>query len=184
MSRAELSAALDALAQAHGSSELAAAFRGVQRHVRNVRRGDAKVHGRLSTAIIEAWDLRKKLKADGLSGAELDKGLEAVLRDFWPFTREWKFICADCHDSGFQVYVCRRGQRCSGISTRTDGPRETALHHRRICATNPESDYEHEYGQACFCARGERFRAKPKPEASDFTDAGKGKRSDLTRFGR
>ena len=173
MSRQELHVALDALSAAHGTGELMQAMRTVQRQVRRVRAIEGKVIGRLASAYLEAIELRDRLQADGMSGPALDAGLEGVLRQYWPFTRTWKYLCQDCDDTGLQLFHCRRGQRCNGISTRTDGPRDTHLHYRRLCASDPDADYEHDYGEPCLCTRGERFRGKPKPDPSAFADAGK-----------
>lgn len=166
MSREDLHAALDALAKAHGSSELASAFRSVQRAVHHKRKQDAIEFGPLQRAVNEALALRDELKAKGVSGADLDRGLEGVLRQFWPKpkgrTEPWRDLCEECRDYGLVMATCPGDATCG----------------------RPHAHAEHEYGTPCWCEKGRRFRDKPKPEPSEFTDAGKTPKKGFTRFGR
>lgn len=165
MSREDLHAALDALSKAHGSAELASAMRSVQRTVKKNRRSDAQEVGPFAKAVMEALDMRDKLKADGVSGKDLDAGLEAVLRDVWPKGADDSrhASCLECNGCGLVIHNCPGDATCG----------RSGMH------------AAHDYGTPCWCEKGRRFRDKPKPEPSEFTDAGKTpKRAGPTRFGR
>lgn len=168
MSREDLQIALDALAKAHGSAELTSAMRTVQRTVRTNRKAAGKEVGPFARAVMEALDYRDTLKAQGVSGKDLDKGLEAVLREVWPKGQgdpndpRWA-LCAECNGYGLVMHDCPGDATCGRYQTHAP----------------------HDYGTPCWCDKGRRFREKPKPEASEFTDAGKTpKRSGPSRFGR
>lgn len=138
--------------------------------------------GQLSRTFTEAMRLWDAMKTDGISLAERLSILTKTLRAAWPFVREWHYLCERCDDSGLVLAICRRGYRCNGISMRTDGPGQLPGKYRRLCAMHPDSDYEHEYGTACWCAKGHRFSAKQKAESEDFTAATKVRQP--TRIGR
>jgi hypothetical protein len=124
------------------------------------------------------------MKAAGATLEARVRGLAAMLRGVWPFTREWHYVCDACDDTGWVLHHCRRGARCPGISTRIDGPGLAPGKYRRLCAQHPDSDYEHDYVSMCFCARGQALRVQPKAEA-DFAEAGKSpKKSGFTQAGR
>lgn len=159
----DLAAALEALSAAHGESELIRAMARVRRMAKAARiKGDQGI-GRLSAAVMAAIEIRDKLKADGVTGAELDAGLEGVLRDMWPKGREWKYLCQQCGDLGLEMHACPGDATCG----------------------RPREHLPHDYGTPCWCEKGKRFREKPKPEPSEFTEAGKTpKRQSFSKFGR
>lgn len=163
MSHDDLQTALDKLTQAHGSAALAAAFRGVQRTVRKSRQAE-KVGG-LATAIMESIRLRDEMKAGGMTGAALDRGLEAVLREVWPKphgrTEPWHDQCGNCRDYGLEMLTCPGDATCGFL--KTHGP--------------------HEYGRPCWCVKGNRFRGKPKQTPDDAL-ALAAKQKKPSRFGR
>jgi len=165
--------AVDQLAQAQTPAELAAAHRAVTTAVRATRKAKTRAFGRLASAYGEALEILDAQRAAGVPFEERIQGLEEILRGVWPQTRPWHYLCPACSDTGLVLSVCRAGARCPGISTR-DGKA-----YRRLCATEPESAYEHAYGWPCACATGARFREKAKPTPEDFTAAGK-----MTRVGR
>jgi len=165
--------ALDQLAHAQTPAELAAAHRAVSTAVRATRRRKAKTFGRLASAYGEALEILDAQRAAGVPFEERIKGLEGLLRGVWPQTRPWHYACEACADTGLVLSVCRAGARCPGMSTR-DGKA-----YRRLCASDPESAYTHDFGRPCSCATGARFREKAKPTPEDFTAAGK-----MTRVGR
>lgn len=166
---------LDALSRANSAAELAKAHRAATRAVlSNRRQAERQGVGVLARTIAEALKLRDEMKAGGASQAELDAFLENVVRQSWPFTREWKFLCSQCDDTGRVVMVCRKGARCDG--------RSTAPGRMRLCAQDPTSDYEHEYASPCHCALGSRFTSRPKRVEDDLVKIGKV--SKPTRFGR
>jgi hypothetical protein len=157
------------------------AHEALQAAVPGLRRTARKTEGRLAEAYREAMQIMDRQKADGVPFMERMKGLDAVLRAVWPFTREWHYVCQECHDTGLVMLVCQRGNRCDGISTRTDGPNQQPGKYLRFCGKDPDGEYEHDYGRACYCSLGARFRSRPKPTPDDFQSAGKSK---FTRVGR
>jgi len=163
---------IDAVRTAHEA--LRAAVSGKRRTAR-------QTEGKLASAFREAMAIVDRQRDNGVPFLDRMNGLDAVLRQFWPFTREWKYVCRECNDTGLVMLVCQRGNRCDGISTRTDGPHQPAGKYLRFCAKDPDGDYEHEYGRACYCGLGARFRQHPKPSPEDFQSAGKSK---PTRIGR
>lgn len=130
--------------------------------------------GVLSRTIHDALEIREQMKASGTPKDELDAYFEQVVRRSWPFTREWKYLCNQCDDTGRVLMVCRKGARCQGVST--------VPGHTRICAKEPDSDYEHEYGEPCYCSLGQRFKSRPKTQVDELAQIGKV--SKPTRFGR
>jgi len=146
------------------------------------RKAAHKVEGKVAAAFEAALKIVDQQKAAGVPFEERMRGLEGVLRAVWPQTRAWHYDCDACQDTGLVMHVCRRGARCNGISTRIDGPHSPPGKYRRLCFTNAESDYEHDYGEPCFCKNGARFREKPPAKPDDFSDAGKAK--SMTRIGR
>lgn len=158
-----------------------AAHEALRSAVSGKRKADRKTWGPLARAFGDAMQIMDRQKADGVPFIERLKGLDGVLRQFWPFTREWKYVCRECDDTGLVMLTCRRGSRCDGISTRTDGPFQQPGKYQRFCAKDPDGDYEHDYGRACYCSLGARFRQPPKPSPDDFQSAGRRK---FTRIGR
>jgi hypothetical protein len=137
----------------------------------------------LAATLKEALRLRDLARAEGASPAELNATLERTLRAAWPQVREWKYLCSQCQDTGLITKLCRRGDRCNGVSSRTDTWHERPGKYRRLCVTAPLSNYQHEYGTPCTCAAGERFKLKPK-SADDFSQEAGTSRKKPTRFGR
>jgi hypothetical protein len=144
----------------------------------------ALTEGGLAETLTEAIRLRERARNEGATEAELDATMERTLRAAWPQVREWKYLCSACQDTGLVTKLCRRGDRCNGTSSRADTPHDPPGKYQRLCAMEPLSDYQHEYGTPCTCAKGHRFRQTPKGRPEDFTDqAGAAKRKP-TRFGR
>lgn len=108
--------------------------------------------GRIIAVICE---IREELRRQGASPQALAQATENVVRDTWPFTREWKYLCPICDDTGLKLSL---------EATRVYGELPVWI------------------GRPCSCSRGERFRDRPKAE-QDFTAAGKTPRQP-TRFGR
>jgi len=182
-----IQAALEALSRVHGADELFSAFRSIRRRVRWARRDDTEAET-LGSVVKEAILYRDALKAKGASAQDVDAGLEAVLRARWPKPHDrtvpWRYICEDCGDTGLKVSICRPGMRCNGISTRTDGPGDRPGKYTRLCVGS--ATYEHDYSEACLCAKGERFRPRQQPKGEDFTAAARSKPKPKTfeRWGR
>lgn len=116
--------------------------------------------GQLAKAFREAMALWDVQKASGMSFAERLKGLDALLRQVWPFTREWKYLCTACDDLGAIWHDC------SGDAT---------------CGRH-QAHLPHTFVEPCWCQKGVRFREKVKPSPEDFTAAGRNK--PMARMGR
>lgn len=127
--------------------------------VKPARREAHAKEGRLAATFREAMKAWDQMKADGATLQARVTGLEAMLRDVWPFTREWKYLCSGCEDGGL-VFA-----RCPGDAT---------------CG-RPKEHLPHSYGTPCWCSLGSRFKSKPRG-ADDFTAAGR--TSKPARVGR
>lgn len=167
MSQDAVYAALDALSQAHGPRALVEAHRRLQRSVARTRRA-ATDERQMANVIMAAVDLRLRLKADGATGAELEDGLAAVVREAWPKHRPepWHYLCATCADSGLELRICHDGKGCG-------------------LAEGKPHEHPHEYGVPCFCSLGHRFRER-RPQVDDaITAAARTARpKPMSRFGR
>lgn len=118
--------------------------------VKPSRREAHAKEGRLASTFrvaMKAWD---EMKAEGATLQARVDGLEAMLRDVWPFTREWKYLCANCEDGGLVFQQCPGDASCG--------------RHKAHLA--------HSYGTPCWCSLGNRFKSKPRG-ADDFTAAGR-----------
>lgn len=147
----ELQAALDELAQAHGPHALAEAFRSTQRAVQRARRKHKEEFGPLATAVMQCIEIRDKMKDDGITGDDLNCGLEGVLRDLWPKphgrTTPWRFNCDTCSDYGYEYFKCAGDETCG--------------------RTRPHA--AHDYVRPCFCAKGQTMIEKRMPTPDDAT---------------
>jgi hypothetical protein len=114
----------------------------------------------LGDVLREAVRLADAQRVAGASKAETSAYLEKVVRQTWPFTREWKYLCNKCDDVGLVMEDCPSDATCG--RSKIHGP--------------------HTFGTPCWCSAGNRFRGKPKPEPEDFGAAGKVKKP--SRFGR
>lgn len=126
----------------------------------------------LGAIVATALKIRDTLKASGMVGADLDRGLETVLRETWPRpkdrTEPWHDACVNCRDYGLEILWCPGDATC-GTHPVTKGPRK------------PHAP--HEYGRPCWCAAGRRHHEKAIPTAEDaVTQAAK--RKPMSRWGR
>ncbi len=141
---------------------LKTAHQQLRKAVPGLRLKARKDEGKLAAAFREAMQIMDAQKAEGVPFTERVKGLDAVLRGVWPFTREWKYVCTQCDDYGLVIGECAGDATCG----------RHRLHLR------------HSFGTPCWCSLGERFKTH-KPSADDFTAAGKSKpRPGPTRIGR
>lgn len=117
----------------------------------------------LAATVTEAmlqWD---RQKADGVSLSERVGFLEKILRLSWPFTREWKYLCARCDDTGLVINQCPGDARCGSRWGERAHP-------------------AHDYGTPCWCSAGAKFSPKTKTE-DDYAEAGRVSKKP-TRLGR
>lgn len=115
----------------------------------------------LGRVITEAMDLACQMRANGVPDAEIVAGIERTVRQSWPFTREWKFLCNHCDDLGAIWHTCPGDGTC-GRSGKVHGP--------------------HRYVEPCWCDLGRRFREKRKNAESAVEDAARTR--PMTRVGR
>lgn len=138
---------------------LKAAHQALRRAIPGARRKAAQSEGRLAAAFREAMKVWDAQKADGVPFAERLCGLDALLRQVWPQTRPWKYLCQNCDDLGLVMATCQGDATCG----------------------RSKPHLPHTFGTPCWCDRGPRFREKQRPTADDFTQAG---RTKPTRIGQ
>jgi hypothetical protein len=158
-----LTDALETLANAHGASALASAFRKVQRHVKAERQSRRTEDRTFAHVVMAAVDLRATLQADGATGHDLEGGLIAVLKASWPRSAEaraWQTLCPACDDYGLVLRACE-GLGCGLAKGQRHGP--------------------HTYGVPCHCKEGARYRERAKGPENVMERAAK--TSKPTRFG-
>jgi hypothetical protein len=114
----------------------------------------------LGSITVEAVKIWHQMRANGASISECTVSMEAVIRERWPFKREWKFLCANCDDVGLVMAECSGDATCG-----------RAREHGR-----------HTFGTPCWCPLGNKFRDKGPAPPEDFAQAGRVKKP--TRFGR
>ncbi len=142
--------------------------------------------GELARAVLGAVKIRRQMRDDGASVEECDKYLEGVLRASWPKGRveTWHYMCQECRDTGLVMHECTPTNRCDGISTRVDHPKDKPGKYQRLCVRDPT--YSHDYGVPChYCERGSRFRQNSTTTVHDVTSLGRGRRKPQgpSRFG-
>lgn len=120
--------------------------------------------GPLVTSYTEAMRFWDEQKVAGVPIADRVRALEGLLRDVWPFTRAWKFVCHACDDRGLVITACPGDATCG----------RAKLH------------LAHDFGTPCWCALGHRFRPARPPSPDDVEAAGKIKKPvrSMSRFGR
>lgn len=118
---------------------------------------------KLATAYTECLPILDRQKAAGVPFRERIKGLDAVLRQFWPFTREHVVHCTACDDHGLEMHTCDGEQHRCGLA-------------------KGKPHLPHEYGTPCWCVAGARFKAREKTEQTLVEAAASVKKP--SRFGR
>ena len=162
MSHDNLRDALDELSKAHGPSQLAAAHASLQASIRRKRAKVQEKLGPLATAVKECLEIRDAMKAGGVEGDELNKGMEQVLREHWPRNRDqpWSYVCEKCQDYGAEIF------NCPDVKCQRDKPHGP-----------------HSYAIPCWCAKGRRFNEKQLPTEADAMERA-AKPQKPTRWGR
>jgi hypothetical protein len=97
----------------------------------------------LGKIVMEASAAYHEQIAAGVDRATAIDGLERTIRDHWPYSREWKYLCPRCDDTGLVLRT---------------------VTNRLGCVVDE--------GHPCSCALGARFIPKPK-RSDDFTAATK-----------
>lgn len=119
----------------------------------------------LGVIVTEALTIRDQLKAGGMVGDELDRGLEAVLRDTWPKpkgrTEPWHDVCDACRDYGLEMHWCPGDVTCGRVKVHA----------------------EHEYGRPCWCKAGRKHHEKAIPTEEDAVTLA-AKRKPMSRWAR
>lgn len=115
----------------------------------------------LAATVTECLKIRDRMRADGSSQDECDQYLEQVLRRCWPYTREWKYLCDACADTGLQI------SSCSGDAT---------------CG-RAKPHLPHDFGKPCWCGLGARFKDRP-PTSDDAVTAAASTKRGFSRAGR
>ncbi len=114
---------------------------------------------------MQCIDIRDQLKADGMTGDELNRGLEGILRELWPKphgrTTPWRFNCETCEDYGFEHFECPGDETCA--------------------RTKPHAP--HHYVRPCFCPRGRTMVEKHTPTPDDATTRAS-KPTKMKKWGR
>jgi len=112
------------------------------------------------TEAMAQWD---RQKAEGVPLEQRVGFMEKILRVAWPFTREWKYLCVDCHDTGLVLHECPGDARCDSRWRERAHP-------------------SHSYGKPCWCSLGNRFREKSRQDMDPIEQAAKVRKP--TRLGR
>lgn len=120
----------------------------------------------LGTAVVYAVRVRDGLKASGMTGPQLDAGLESLLRDTWPKphnrTEPWRDNCEACRDYGLEMHWC---------------PGDATCGRKRV---HPP----HEYGRPCWCSAGRRHQQKPSQTPEDVTTMAAKPKKPMSRWAR
>jgi hypothetical protein len=156
------SPALDALTKANSARELLSAHRRIKGWVAKKRQQDGRQWGPLAQtymAAMHAWDDQKAM---GATFAQRAANFRKTLMAAWPRGREeeWKYLCDACNDYGLVITECLGDATCG----------------------RGKPHLAHTFGRPCWCANGQRFRGKPKPDPTDYTQSGKSK--PMTKVGR
>ena len=98
-----------------------------------------------------------RMRAQGVSREDAERGIEAVLREAWP-KRTTKFPpqCDECDDTGWAYHVCTHQMRCSTHAQRDLHP-----------------SVEHSYVTPCHCAKGDRHRKQARGLDDEIAAVGK-----------
>jgi hypothetical protein len=118
---------------------------------------------KLAAAYKECLPILDAQKAAGVPFLERIKGLEAVLRQFWPFRAVHHFNCERCADYGLELHQCDGEQHRCGLG-------------------KGKPHLPHEYGTPCWCVAGARFKARERTDQTMVEAAATVKKP--TRFGR
>jgi len=116
----------------------------------------------LGQELTDALVICDQMRAAGTPEAQIHASLETHLRATWVCTREWKYLCETCRDTGAEVLVCPN-QPCD----------------RR------KEHGSHDYIRPCFCRAGERLRGRPRTEDDAISAAARtAKPKPFSKVGR
>lgn len=117
--------------------------------------------GELRAAYNEAMKFWDEQQAAGTPFTDRVHALEGLLREVWPFTREWKYLCKPCFDTGLVIASCPGDATCG--RPRQHGP--------------------HDFGTPCWCSLGARFKS-PAPAGPDDVEAAGRVKKPARQFSR
>jgi hypothetical protein len=124
------------------------------------------VEGKFAKVMWGAVSEYLQMRADGVAREDALKGLEDVVRAHWPRgrAREWKYLCDDCRDTGWEYRRCKPYARCQPKHDDWD------------------SEREHDYVVRCHCPKGHI----PTPIGGDdeLVKVGRTKRRPTTSWSR
>ena len=110
----------------------------------------------LGKLVLDVCEVRAELRRQNASKQAIAEATENLVRDRWPFEREWKYLCNGCDDTGLMLTF--------GVTDRLG----TVV----------------DVGRPCTCSNGNKFR-KPMASEADYVQAGKTpKQKPMSRFGR
>lgn len=134
--------------------------------------------GQMAASLMAAIRMTDQMREAGESTTDIAAYLDGVVRQVWVKTREWKFLCDDCSDTGWHVKTCTAAARC-GRPFRLPKARDDD---RTGSGTCPET---HSYAEPCWCSKGQKRRAElfRQPTSEDTMDQA-AKQKKPTRWGR
>lgn len=140
----------------------------LQRSARAARQAFAGTFGPFVRSMRRAMDDFRQAREAGMSQADAERGLEAVLRDSWekPATK-FPPLCDACDDVGWREMTCWSAQRCG----------------RKIC-TDMRDDWGHFYVESCGCVAGDKLRKKTRTYDEGLAAVGRRKKPALKGFNR
>lgn len=132
----------------------------------------------LGAIVLQILAIREDLRHQGATAETMARSTAQLVRDRWPFTREWKYLCDDCGDTGWKEGVCRVKGQC-GRPFKLPEQREDDYTGRGRCSPN------HTFVTACHCLKGrsrhdQMFKIRP---TDDFESAAKAPKKTFKRFG-
>jgi hypothetical protein len=98
--------------------------------------------GRFGPVMRKAMDQFHRMRTEGVSREDAIRGIDAELRDSWPFPPTKFPACSGCDGTGWRITTCTHQARCG---------------RERPCSLQTP-DFEHDYAVECECTAGERFR--------------------------
>lgn len=115
----------------------------------------------LGQLVRDLSEMRAELRELGSDDQAIRLATERLVRQRWPFAREWKFVCQRCDDYGLEMACCPGDRTCG----------------------RDKAHLPHEFGVPCWCSAGAKFQKRALNPEADFQQAGKVQKP-MKRFGR